>query len=475
MNSSGRSSGARVSHVAILALGMAALLLWSGVAICSEEVAVPERPLSLEECESLALERNLAALQAEVGLKSASAAVREAKATLLPQLALTGSYTRLGPKISFEIPTQQGSQTVTVGPTLNRNATLSLTQLLYAVGPMKVARRAARVGLDSSAAVLANTRDEVLLAVRQAFFDCLRAQALLGVAKETEAQAQAHLKNAEAFYGAGTVAHVDVLRAQVEVANAAHLAVGAQNGVDLAFVALRNLLNLGQDVPLELNVPEVPRLVEANLVHCLEVAKVKRADLVGARLGIELAGAKELLAASEAKPTVSLVGDRQWKTGAAFSPTTSWSLSLVASMPILDGGATGAKVERARRDKEQGQLGLEALEQAVEAQVRGAFLSLQSSRKQIEAAEAAVSQAQEALRVTELQYSEGVARSVEVLDAEVALSQASTNRVNAVYDYEIAKAELARAAGVFSVEELIAEGENSPGAPAEAVPSGAEG
>ena len=100
---------------------------------------------------------------------------------------------------------------------------------------------------------------------------------------------------------------------------------------------------------------------------------------------------------------------------------------------------------------------------------------MEASRKQIEAAEAAVAQAQEALRVTELQYGEGVARSVEVLDAEVALTQASTNRVNAVYDYEIAKAELARAAGVYWVEELTTENhKNPPGAAPEAVPSGGE-
>ena len=98
---------------------------------------------------------------------------------------------------------------------------------------------------------------------------------------------------------------------------------------------------------------------------------------------------------------------------------------------------------------------MQGLEQAVEAQVRAGWLSLGASRKQIQVAQVAIELAQEALRITELQYKEGVARSSEVLDAEVALAQASTNYVNAVYDYEVTKAELARAAGVYSVEELL--------------------
>lgn len=439
------------------------LFCYGAMVAHSDEVNPPRGlVLSLEECERMTLERNLTALRAEAGVDAAHAAVREARAAILPHLDFSSRYTRLGPTITFEVPTEEGSQQITVGPALNRNATVSLSQAVYAVGPTKLARRAAAVGIGLSEATLANIRDEVILAARQAFFNCLRAKALLDVAKQRQEQAQAHLGDAEAYYQAGTAPRADVLRAQVEVANAEHLALAAQNGVDLAFIALRNLLNLGQEVPLDLKVPEVPKLVEPNLGRCLEAAKMRRADLTGATLGIELSRAKEALAASETKPTVFLAGDRQWKTSTGFSSPTSWSLSLVASMPIFDGGAGSAKVERARRETEQGELDLQALGQAVEAQVRGALLSLEASRKQIEVAQVAIEQAQEALRITELQYKEGVARSVEVLDAEVALTQASTNHVNALYDYETAKAGLARAAGVYSVGELIEQNHKSP-------------
>jgi outer membrane protein TolC len=294
----------------------------------------------------------------------------------------------------------------------------------------------------------------VKLQVRQAFFNCLRARELLEVAKQRESQVAGHLKDAQSYYEAGTAAKVDVLRAQVEVANAGYQTLAAENGVDLAFIALKNLLNLGQDVSLDLKVPEVPKLVEPDLGRCLETATTKRPDLLGAGFNVELAEAKVALAASETKPTVALAGTKQWTTASTFSSESPWSVSLVATAPLFDGGTGRAKVEGARRERNQAQLDLQALQQAVEAQVRSAFLSLESNRKQMEAAQVAIEQAKEALRITELQYAEGVARAIEVLDAEVALAQASSNRVNAVYDYETAKAQLAQATGVDSLDEL---------------------
>jgi len=436
-----------------------------GLSLCSAvalpQVARDDGPapsgtvlLSLEESEALVLEDNLLVLRAEEGVVGARAAVKQAKASILPHLNVSAMGSRLGPVATFTIPTATGSEQITVGTPSQKNLTLSLSQPVYAPGPMKVAPQAARIAMGLTESALAGTRDEVLLQVRKAFFNCLRAKELLTVAEQRQQQALAYLKDAQAYFQAGTTARADVLRAQVEVANAEHVVLQSQNSLDLAYLALKNLLNISQETTLQLQIPAVPKLEDVSLAQSLETAKTVRPELKVADFQVDLARAKESLAAAATKPQVFLSGNRQWQTSTAFSAGTSWSLTLSASMPIFDAGEARAGLARAHSDTRQSDTDRRTLQQSVDAQVRAAFFSLEASRKQIEVALVAKEQAQEALRITQLQYGEGMARPVEVIDAQVALAQAASNYVNSVYDYETAKAELARAVGVRSVDEL---------------------
>jgi len=81
-------------------------------------------------------------------------------------------------------------------------------------------------------------------------------------------------------------------------------------------------------------------------------------------------------------------------------------------------------------------------------QVRQAFLSIKEAEKRIDTSQVAVNQAQEDFRMSQVRYEAGVGTNLDVIDAELALTQAKTNYIQALYDYNTSKALLDQAMGV---------------------------
>jgi outer membrane protein TolC len=102
-------------------------------------------------------------------------------------------------------------------------------------------------------------------------------------------------------------------------------------------------------------------------------------------------------------------------------------------------------VKQAKSGLRQIQIGMEQLKDGIQLEVRAAFLGFQESKELLNAQEETVQQAKESLRIANLRYKNGMITNVELMDAELAYTQAQTNRFNALHDYAIAVAKLERA------------------------------
>jgi outer membrane protein TolC len=140
------------------------------------------------------------------------------------------------------------------------------------------------------------------------------------------------------------------------------------------------------------------------------------------------------------------------QTATAFSEDFSWNASVVLSMPLWDGGLSRAQEVENKRQVSQLRQTYEQVRQGIELEVKQSLLSIEEARQRIATAETAVTQAEESLRIARVRYEAGVSTSVELTDAETALTQARTNRVNATYDYALALARLDKARGVYAGE-----------------------
>jgi len=128
-----------------------------------------------------------------------------------------------------------------------------------------------------------------------------------------------------------------------------------------------------------------------------------------------------------------------------------YTINLVLTLPLFNGFATSARVAQSKAMIRELELTQKGLEETIRFEVRQAILNLQEARESLLSQEKNVEQAQESLRIAELNFSEGLATTLDVSSAQAALTQAKTNYSQALYDYVVSLAELERAMGISTI------------------------
>jgi len=407
-----------------------AATLGSGITVRAEQTA--DKPLTVQDCVRLALGQHPTLRAVRKEMDAARAAVGSARSGALPQVGVNAGYTDQEP----------------ASPNLrNYSATLTLSQSLFNSGRVSAQVAQAQENFRAAESVVTLTAQDITLAVRQAYYTLLAAQRLQGVAEERLRQAEAHRQQAQANYEAGVVARADVLKAEVEVAEARLGAIKAENGVQLAKAELTNAMGVDAEVTLEVMDDFAFVKADKDLQTALAAAFRQRPELQqntastrAARLGVRAA-------ATGTKPEVSLKGDWGLKDTGFLPGEVGWTVGVAVNLPLFDGNATRSQVAKTKAEVEKLQAQESRLRQNIALEVRQACLELREAEERIIVAATQVASARESLRVTEGRYREGVASMVELLDAQTAMTAAQTNEVQALYDHKIAQAKLAKATG----------------------------
>jgi len=422
-----------------LVLCACSVLLFSSVGTARAE------KLTLAEGISIALKNNPAVLIANEGVRRADASIAEATAAGMPKLTLDGTYERVDevPIVSFS------DREIKLGNLYTRTADLAFAQPIDVFGVIKLGRKAAVAQKSSFRHGYDGQVNDITLDTKVAFYGVLRAQEFLKVQEDTIAQLEAHLKDAQAHYAAGTIAKFDVLRAETQLANARQGLITAQNGVELAKAMFNSLLGRSLDTSVELVEPEMPGFVEIELAACTDSACQWRPEVLQANMMVEMSGKVAKVVRLLGKPRFNL----RWAYNrnldvSMFNPRdSSWRAFLTTKISIFDGGATRAAVDKANCDRRDAEFTRQQVIDGVTLDAKQSHLSLKESRERIRAAEKGLEQARESTRLAQARYKGGVSTQVEVLDAQAALTLAETNHVDAQYDYQVALARLERAAG----------------------------
>jgi len=157
-------------------------------------------------------------------------------------------------------------------------------------------------------------------------------------------------------------------------------------------------------------------------------------------------------------PTLSANGAYNWTHGTTQAGTfegipltgeiqNSWNAGVILSMPLFDGWLTRGRVSEARANKLSIEAQRNKLRQSILLEVNQAYADLESAAARISVMERSLKSARESLELAEGRYREGVGPSIEVTDAQVADAKAETDYVQALYDYQVAAAKLAKAMG----------------------------
>lgn len=435
----------RIISLAAGLLLLAASASWTAPA--PAELA-PER-LTLDRAIQTALEQNQGLKVKREAVQRARAQYSEARAAGRPRVEAQGAYVRTGPIPSITLPGPAGPMKVELGIPRTMTAKLSLTQPLDISRLIATGASVASLNQRVSELEMGREGQKVTFAVKKAYFSVLQAEAFRDVAHETLGAVEEHLRVARLHYEAGTVPHLDVLRAEVAVADARQRLVRAENAVSLAKAALNNVMGVDVNQPVEVAPVGEYSPVHLELRTLLEQAERSRPELRAMDLRIEMARRGVHLAKQGRLPGMALTASYDWlQETSEFGPENlSWTVTMGLTLPLFDSGETSAKVAQAQSDVRAAEAAREQLRQGVALEVRQAYLNLQEAQARLQASAKSVEEAREVLRLAHARYDTGVGTSVEVTDAVTAMTVARSNYVNAVYDCQISLAMVEEAIG----------------------------
>jgi outer membrane protein len=325
------------------------------------------------------------------------------------------------------------------------SAGLSGDLLLYDFGRTPAALRQAVANQAAASEQLRLARNEVAYGVRAAFFNLAKAQALLGVAEESERQYRTHLQQVQAFFDVGRRIRYDLTKAEVDVRNAELAVINARNAVSNARAQLNSSLGLAEDPPYTV---EGGTLAVGSLdrVAMLAVARERHPELGSLRAQERRASAAVDLAIADLYPEFRLKAGYSGKD-AALPLIYNWSAALQGAMTLFSGGSRRARINETVANLRAARTQLAEREQRLFQVLSVACNQLEGATRRLAVTALLVNVASESLTLIEERYRVGSASAVEVTDAQVALTQSRADEVQARFDREAAVAAIRYAMG----------------------------
>lgn len=407
-------------------------------------IDVPEK-LDLGYALAFALDNNFAIRQAKERIRQQEGILVEVRSSAIPNVGATGGYQRNADEISSN------------GRDYAWSVDITARQLIFAGGGVSASIRSQKLALDAAVLELKSVINDALLDVRVRFYTVLVNRERIRVQEENVDLLQKQLQDVKNRFDAGTVSNFEVLRAEVALANAQPDLITARNDYRLSIEELRQ--SLGFTAKNDTNINRVPEFIGSldyqpasfDLKSALSTARENRPDLQ--RLEKLVGAAEESVKARRAAylPDVSAFGAYDWRASPVTNTHSSvdgWTVGLQSSWNIFDGRATAGRVTQAKSLLEQAKLALEETSLSVDVDVRRAVSTFQESVELAEASKKVVEQANEAVRLANARFQAGTATQLDILQTQVALTDAKLNQLRAYYSYNVAVASARRAMGL---------------------------
>ena len=408
------------------------------------------RVYTLEDSIDEALANNFSLEAKAEQVRQSEHASKQAKAEFFPKFGMSYGYIRQSETTTFNL----GSGVEVPISTLdNYQWKGTVTQPLFTGFALTSSYNLARLGVDRSKLELDLDRLDLVLRVKEAYYTILIADKAVEVAGSAVESLSSNVEVARNFHKVGMIPINDVLKAEVELANARQNLVKATNGSRRARFAFNTLLSR----PITLGVDVVDILVynaeQGEFTDYLERALKGRPEMSILEVSLEQVGQQIELARSAMFPKVALSyeyvreGDSMDVSGSPYHDSSAWNAGVGLTWTFWEWGKTSYAVKERESTRDELLKTKLSLEDAIRLEVKDAMLALDEAEKNIPTTSKAVEQAEENLRVNEERYKAQVTTITEVLDAQTLLTRAKSNYYTALYDHNLARARLTRALG----------------------------
>lgn len=419
---------------------------WAGMmvgvvlAVSNMAMAGESAALSLREAHEMALRNHPLITLADLRALAAREVAREARAAFFPNLS--ANVVAVG---TAENNTRLAGIGALNNPAIfDRNAEgLTVSQLLTDFGRTANLSGSARLRAEAEANSAQATREQILLAVDEAFYAALQAQSVTRVAQKTVAARQVFLEQVGALATNKLRSELDVSFARVNVEDAKLLLSRSQNDLEAAFARLSALMGERDSRTYRLAEQALPSAVSSNAAEFVQQALRSRPDLLSLRdqhaASLRFAKGERALR----YPTISAVGS------AGVVPLhdqplqdTFAAAGLVLNMPVFAGGYYAARQQEAELRAEAEAARLRDLENSVVRDVRVAWLNTQNAYDRYRITGQLLENARQSYSLAEARYRNGISSIVEFNQAELSLISAEISLANTQYEYLVRRSAL---------------------------------
>lgn len=416
-----------------------------------EEVKLQEnQPLTLEQALELA-KRNNNDLQVSVlELERSQSVLKEAQAALLPTLGVNGRISN-SRSSSSTLSAKQAQQLNPNSPDAEANTAFDtqaqLRYDLYTSGSRTAAITEAEERVRVQELEVERQFEEIRLSVATDYYNLQQADENVRISQSAVENSEASLRDAVALEKAGVGTRFDVLRSQVNLANAQQ---DLTNAISQQVIARRRLavrLNLPQSINISAADPvQLAGLWERGLEDSIILAYQNRPELQQQLAQRNISEQQRKQALASLGPQISLIAsyDLLDVFNDSINVSDGYSVGVQATINLYDGGAAKARASQAKKNIAIAETQFTEQRNQIRFQVEQAYSTQLSNLENIQTANVALEQAKESLRLARLRFQAGVGTQTDVINAENELTRSEGNRVRAILDYNRALIELQR-------------------------------
>jgi outer membrane protein len=467
-------------------------------------VTAAPRRLALDEAIRLAEAQSEALAIAQAGVLRARGQHLQARSQMLPQLNAVGSYARTL-KSQFEVFADAG-QTAgppppppVCAPQIPENATdaernaalaqaitcpgnenidfskvgfgaknqwtlgLNFSQTVFAGGRVVNGVRAADAGRRVADIQVIAQRAQLALDVAQAYYDAALADRLVAIADSTLVQTEEVLRQTRLARQVGNQSEFELLRAQVTRDNARPNVIQARSNRSVAYLRLKQLLNLPLDEDLQLTtsideplsspVAVLPTsfttTTRASSAMAVDTAAENRSVVRQAAENLRAQEALYRVARGERYPSVALTSQYQrlYFPQSGFPDLSNalqnWTIGGSVSLNLFSGGRIRGSELIARANVDEARAQLQQVRELASLDARVALNQLAEAEAVWAASQGTVEQASRAYRIDQIRYREGISTQTDLSQSRILLEQATANRALASRDLAVARMRLA--------------------------------
>lgn len=373
----------------------------------------------------------------------------------LPEVTLSGSKILDEKLMTIEIPPfSPGGEPTTATLRFTRNYAFSfqVVQPVFTGGKIFFNYKNAELDLRLAREKEKNSRADTILNVRKAFYNIQILQELLNAHKEAYALAEGNYKNVKNSFDLGMASQYDLLRAELAFSAVKPDVLRVENLLETSTLGLKLLLGLPVNQEVRLQGELGYRQVQLELANLLQSSLKSRSELLQLQMQQQKVANLLKIAWAQYVPNFSLVASYNYQSDYLNFSKNNWdnyyNISLGVSFPIFTGLKRSAQIGEMNVMKKIMDLNVRQLGDATRLEVESGYRSIRQEYENIQMGLKNVESAKEGVRIAELSYQEGMITILELNSSYNELTRAKVNYLQALYNYNIAIAELEKITGI---------------------------